>query len=248
MAFREELEKQGKWLFRWRSYVPLLVLPIVFIALRNSEYLENTFGDTADELYEGFCLTLSFSGLMIRCMTVGYIPRGTSGRNTKGQKAERLNTTGMYAIVRHPLYLGNFFIFLGLTSFLQVWWLSLIAILAFFIYYERILFTEEEFLRKKFGAAYLNWASKTPVFFPKVKKWQQPSLPFSVRAVLAREYSSFFAIIASFTFLELAGDLVSESHLELDVSWTIFFSTGLVIYIVLRILKKKTRILHAAQR
>jgi protein-S-isoprenylcysteine O-methyltransferase Ste14 len=248
MAFREELEKQGKWLFRWRSYLPLLILPIVFIALRNSEYLETTFGDTADGIYEGFCLTLSFAGLMIRCMTVGYIPRGTSGRNTKGQKAEHLNTTGMYSIVRHPLYLGNFFIVLGIALFLQAWWLSLIAVLAFFIYYERILFAEEEFLRKKFGESYLNWARKTPVFFPKVKNWRSPSLPFSMRAVLGREYSSFFAIVASFTFLEAAGDLVAESKLELDVSWMIFFSTGLIIYIVLRILKKKTGFLHSAER
>jgi len=248
MAFREELEKQGKWLFRWRSYLPLLVLPIVFIALRNSEYLENAFGDTADRVYEGFCLTLSFTGLMIRCMTVGYIPRGTSGKNTKGQKAESLNITGMYSIVRHPLYVGNFFIFLGITLFLQVWWVSLMAVLTFFIYYERILFAEEEFLRNKFGELYLNWASKTPVFFPKVKNWQQPSLQFSVRAVLGREYSSFFAIIASFTFLEVAGDLVAESKLELDVSWIVFFSTGLIIYIVLRTLKKRTRILHIAER
>lgn len=248
MAFREELEKQGKWLFRWRSYLPLLVIPIVFIALRNSEYLENTFGDTADRVYEGFCLTISFAGLMIRCITVGYVPRGTSGRNTKGQKAESLNITGMYSIVRHPLYLGNFFIFLGITLFLQVWWVILIAVLAFFIYYERILFAEEEFLRNKFGELYLNWASKTPVFFPKVKNWHQPSPQFSVRAVLAREYSSFFAIIASFTFLEVAGDLVTQSNLELDVSWIVFFSTGLIIYTVLRTLKKRTRILHIAER
>jgi protein-S-isoprenylcysteine O-methyltransferase Ste14 len=248
MAFREELEKQGKWFFRWRSYLPLFVLPFMLIALRNSEYLEDNFGNSIDGIYEGLCLTLSFVGLTIRCLTIGYIQRGTSGRNTKGQKAERLNTTGMYSLVRHPLYLGNFFIFLGITSFLQVWWLILIAVLAFFIYYERILFAEEEFLRHKFGEFYLRWASRTPAFFPRIRSWQPPSQPFSARAVIGREYSSFFAIIATFTFLELAGEWAAESKLELDVSWIVFFLSGLIIYIVLRILKKKTRILHVVER
>ena len=129
-----------------------------------------------------------------------------------------------------------------------MWWISFIAILTFFIYYERILFTEEEFLRKKFGESYLHWASKTPVFFPKFKNWRQPSLKFSARAVLGREYSSFFAIIASFTFLELMGDLVTESHVDLNVGWIVLFSTGLIAYIILRILKKRTEVLRTTER
>jgi hypothetical protein len=46
MALREDLEKQGSWLFKNRSYLPLLGIPILLIALRNSEYLERTFGDS----------------------------------------------------------------------------------------------------------------------------------------------------------------------------------------------------------
>ncbi|MGB8874133.1 MAG: hypothetical protein WCC75_12145, partial [Desulfobaccales bacterium] len=45
----------------------------------------------------------------------GLPPRGTSGRNTQGQVAETLNTTGIYSLVRNPLYLGNFLIWLGLS-------------------------------------------------------------------------------------------------------------------------------------
>lgn len=248
MAIREELEKYGNWLFRWRSYLPLLILPILLIALRNSEYLERHVGDLPDHLWEGFCIGISFLGLIVRCLTVGYVPKGTYGRNTKEQRATTLNTTGMYSIVRHPLYLGNFIIFLGITLFVEVWWFALIAILAFWLYYERIIFAEEEFLRKKYGALFLEWAEKTPAFLPKFKNWQQPSIPFSFRNVLKREYSSFFGIAASFTFLEIAGDILAEGKLELDLAWAILFIIGLIIYLTLRTLKRKTKILDVEGR
>jgi hypothetical protein len=154
----------------------------------------------------------------------------------------------MYSIVRHPLYFGNFIIFLGITLFVQVWWFTLIAVLAFWLYYERIIFAEEEFLRKQFGTLFLEWAQKTPAFLPKFKNWQQPSLVFSFRNVLQREYSSFFGIIASLTFLEIAGDMLARRRLELDLAWTILFIIGLMVYLTLRILKKKTKILDVEGR
>jgi len=153
---------------------------------------------------------VSFAGFLIRCITIGYVPEGTSGRNTKQQRADRLNTTGMYSVVRHPLYLGNFLIILGMMMFTQVWWIVLISVLMFWIYYERIIFAEEEFLRKKFGNLFLEWAEKTPAFLPRIKKWQKPDLPFSFRTVLNREYTGFFIITSSFTLLEIIGDIMVE--------------------------------------
>jgi len=240
MALKEEFEKTGNFLFRWRSYLPLSILPILLIALRESEYLEQILGDFG----EWGCVALSFIGLVIRCIVVGYAPKGTSGRNTKGQQAKTLNTTGMYSILRHPLYFGNFFIFLGIVLFTQVLWFVLSSIMAFWLYYERIMFAEEEFLRKKFGDIYLEWAKKTPAFLPKFKNWRQPRLPFSFKNVLKKEYSGFFGIITSFTFLDIVRDIFTEGKLELDLIWIILFIIGIIIYLTLRTLKKKTKILN----
>ena len=248
MALAEELERQGTWLFRWRSYLPVVILPIMLVALRDSEYLERVLGDFADDVWEGFCIALSCAGLGIRCIVVGYAPKGTSGRNAKEQKATTLTTTGMYSIVRHPLYLGNFVIALGITLFIQVWWFALIAILAFWLYYERIIFAEEAFLQKKFASVFFEWADKTPALLPKWKNWQKPSLRFSFKNVLRREYSGFFAIIASFTFLEIAGDALAEGELELNWEWVILFITGLIVYLTLRTLKRKTKMLDVQGR
>jgi hypothetical protein len=185
---------------------------------------------------------------VIRSLVAGYAPKGTSGRNTKGQLAETLNTTGMYSIVRNPLYLGNFVIVLGVFLFTEVWWFILIGVAGFLFYYERIIFAEEEFLRKKFGDVFLEWAKKTPAFLPRFKNWQKPSLPFSFKAVLRREHSTFFAIVAPFTFLDIAVDYFAEKKLEIHVGWIIFFFVSLIIYLTLRILKKKTKVLDAEGR
>ncbi len=248
MELKEELKKQGFWLFRWRSYLPLIFLPILLIALNESEYFDNIFGDLADDLWEIICIGISFLGLSIRCITVAYVSKGTSGRITKKLRADTLNTKGMYSIVRHPLYLGNFLIMLGIAMFTQAWWAVLIAILFFWIYYERIIYTEEDFLRNKFGSVFQQWANRTPALIPRLARWQTPDMPFSYRFLLNREYTGFFVIISSFTFLEMVGDIISEGIFELDMEWIVFFFAGLVVYLTLRTLKKKTQILHVEGR
>ncbi|MBU4251994.1 MAG: isoprenylcysteine carboxylmethyltransferase family protein [Candidatus Omnitrophica bacterium] len=179
MALREDMEKQGNWLFRWRSYLPLLGIPIFIIAIRQSGILEKKFGDDVGDFWGVFAIIVSFLGLIVRCITAGYAPRGTSGRNTKSQVAERLNTTGMYSISRNPLYLGNFIIVLGVTLFIQVWWLALLVWFGFWLYYERIIFTEEEFLRSKFKEQFMEWAKNTPIVIPRFRNWKKPERNFS---------------------------------------------------------------------
>lgn len=248
MALREEFEKSGNWLFRWRSYFPLFIVPFLLIALAHSKYLEHTAGETAEYIWEGICALVSFTGLLIRCIVVAYAPKRTSGRNTEHQKAEVLNTTGLYSAARHPLYLGNFLIFLGMVLFVQVVWFAILAVLSFWLYYERIMFAEEEFLRGKFGKRFLEWSEKTPAFWPTFRNWQQPALPFSFKNILKREYTAFFLIIASFTLLDLAGDVFTGGKVQIDLVWLTLFIIGLIVYLVLRTLRTKTRILHVEGR
>lgn len=246
MALREEFESIGNWLFRWRSYLPLLVIGIFLLAMREYEYPGHS--EKLDELWEIFCLVVSFLGLGIRIFTIGYTPKGTSGRNTKKQAANVLNKTGIYSVVRNPLYLGNFFMGLGLALFAYLWWLTLIYILIFWLYYERIIFAEEAYLRKKFGDEYLNWADVTPVFIPKFSNYKRPNLPFSLRHVLRREYSGFFAVIVVLFMLEVAGDLFAENKFEVDLMWVIILGVGFIVWMTLRTLKKKTTLLNVDGR
>lgn len=248
MALRDEFEKQGNWLFRRRSYLPLLIFPLLLLALPDSENLQRLLGDANTIMYDIFCIVIAFLGLVIRCVTVGYVPAGTSGRNTDEQKADTLNTRGMYSICRHPLYLGNFVTIFGISLFVQSLWFSLITILAFWLYYERIMFAEEEFLHKKFGSNFSEWAEKTPAFIPNPRKWLKPEIPFSIITVLKREYSGFFSITSSFTLLKVLKNLTIRGKLELNFGWAMFFFGGLLVYLTLRTLKKKTKLLEVSGR
>jgi hypothetical protein len=201
----------------------------------NSEFL--------DDLFEIVCMIIAFFGESIRFYISGHVPPKTSGRNTREQVADVINKTGFYSIVRHPLYLGNFFIILGISMVTYLWWFVLISVLIFWIYYERIAFAEEEFLRTKFGEEYLLWANKTPAFIPKFRNWIKPEMKFSIRTALKKEYSGFFGIIAVFTFFEIVGDLFLEKRFEIDLMWSTIFITGLLFYLVLMFLKKKTKLL-----
>jgi protein-S-isoprenylcysteine O-methyltransferase Ste14 len=246
MRLARDFVETGKWLFRWRSYLPLLLLGLVLLAFREYRYLGNSA--VLDDVWDLFCMAVSFSGLAIRAYTTGHTPKKTSGRNVREQVAESLNTAGIYSAVRHPLYLGNFVIWVGISLFVHTWWLTLICILVFWLYYERIMFAEEEFLSEKFGAAYEEWAAGTPAFIPRLRSWRRPDLPFSLKTVLKREYNSFYAIILMFTFLEVVSGVVVEGKLRLGLMWWVILGTGTVVFLTLRTIRKKTRLLSTEGR
>ena len=246
MSLQKQFEETGAWLFRWRSYLPLVFIVVIIPAFQQFSY---PFGSHTYHLLWGmFCLSVSLFGLFIRCYTIGYVPKGTSGRNTKMQVAETLNTTGIYSVVRNPLYLGNFFMMLGVTMFPRVWWVSIIYVLTFWLYYERIIMAEEAFLKTKFGVNYENYLARTPAFIPDFRLWQPNTLSFSFRNVLKREYSGFMAVIAAFTILEFFGDYIQEGTLVFDLVWVSIFTFGLIVYVALLTLKKKTRLLDVEGR
>lgn len=246
MALREQFEQSGRWLFRWRGYLPLLILALVLWQLRHFQYFEHS--RTLDDLWELGCLLVSFFGLAIRAWVIGHVPQNTSGRNTREQRADSLNTDGIYSMVRHPLYVGNFFIYLGITLFPHVWWLTALCVLLFWLHYERIMFAEEAYLRDKFGDAYVIWAERTPAFIPNPFLWRRSSLGFSVRNVLRREYNNFFTIVIALFALECVGDYVADGHLEIDPAWAVFLVFGFAVWIVLRTVKRKTNWLRVSGR
>lgn len=248
MALKETYEKQGSFLFRHRSYLPLLVGPLVVAALLDPQYSHPFFSGFSGSLWKAICILISLSGFIVRCLVAGYVPRGTSGRNTQTQVAESLNTKGLYSVVRNPLYLGNFLICFGLLLFIQVWWFTLAGIAIFWIFYERIIFTEEEFLRQKFGQTFVEWSLKTPVFIPKFSGFQKPELPYAWKTVLRREHSTQFGMISALTVLGIAADLFTKPDHKIASFWWIFFGTSLAIYLVFRFLKKKTQVLNIEGR
>ncbi len=250
MALAEEFEKQGIWLFKYRSYIPLAILVIgTFIYLRTEISQADLWFKQAP--YEGYylalCMLVSFLGFAIRVYTVGHTPANTSGRNTKEQVADTLNTTGIYSIVRHPLYLGNFFMWLGPVMLTGQIWFIVVFCLFYWIYYERIMFSEEQFLRRKFGEVYTSWAEKRPAFIPAFRGFTKPSFPFSWKKILKKEKNGFAAIFIIFTFMNVTGELVTGRQ-EFNMVLLVCCLISCVLYLILKYLKRKTHLLDEEGR
>ena len=210
MALIQSMEKQGNFLFKYRGQFPILlfVLVIPFIYLTDYNAISKQV-----QVYFGYCaIVLSIIGFIIRFYTIGTTTKGTSGRNTSSQVATVLNSKGVYSVVRHPLYLGNYLIWLGIAFFTFNVYFIVIMSLLFWLYYERIMFAEERFLESKFGDDFLNWSNVVPAFFPSFLKFTRSEIPFSLISVLRREYASILSSIIGFVFVELVYQTLQESY------------------------------------
>jgi protein-S-isoprenylcysteine O-methyltransferase Ste14 len=85
----------------------------------------------------------------------------------KAQRNHTLATTGLYAYMRHPQYVGFILIMLGFL--LQ--WPTLLTLIMFPILvtmYVRLARQEEREVLAEFGEAYARYAATTPAFFPRL--------------------------------------------------------------------------------
>ena len=118
MALVEQLESQGNMLFRYRGQLPLILFLLVIPVMIYTAPVD--LEPSSSNLWTIVAIAFSVLGAIVRAYTIGTTPRGTSGRNTKCQVAEQLNTTGIYSTVRHPLYLGNYLMWIGIVTGKQI--------------------------------------------------------------------------------------------------------------------------------
>lgn len=250
MALQEEFETQGNFLFKYRGILPLFIIIIGLLVFSFGRY----FGYTFDQVIpfatvEYICLFVCLLGLGIRIYTVGHTPANTSGRNTQSQLADKLNTSGIYSTVRHPLYVGNFFMWLGIALLSENIWFVISFILLYWVYYERIMYAEEQFLRRKFGETYTQWASKTPAFIFSCKNFEKPSYPFSLKKVLKKEKNGLLAIFVLLLIFDTLKVYIETGSLPQEMNWITYATIACgVLYLILKFLKKKTNVLSEEGR
>ena len=231
MALLHSFEKSGNWLFKKRGIMPVLVFlactPILFCT--NTLLLYALTSCWVKVLVALFAVSVSLAGMAIRAYTIGTTPHGTSGRNTDKQLAKQLNSKGIYSIVRHPLYVGNYLMWLGLLIFIMDFPFLLATSLMFWLYYERIMFAEERYLEREFGQEYIDWSMKVPAFIPRFRQFQKGDVPFHFRSVLRREYPGLMAITLCFTVVDyLRAALLGK--LDCFLGWIRF--SGIVCLLV----------------
>lgn len=85
----------------------------------------------------------------------------------KAQKKHALATTGLYARIRHPQYIGFVSIMFGfLLQWPTIITVAMFPVLVFM--YARLAKFEEKEMERQFGNQYIRYAGKTPAFIPKL--------------------------------------------------------------------------------
>jgi protein-S-isoprenylcysteine O-methyltransferase Ste14 len=239
----DHFSRSGDFCFRWRSYLPLLLLPVFLLGVADAagRPAPGAWG----RVWQAGCFLISLAGLAIRVITIGTAPAGTSERSTRDPRASVLNTAGAYSVVRHPLYLGNSLVALGLACLPGVWYLPVIVALASLLYHERIAAREERFLEERFGDEFRRWADTVSAMVPAPGRYRPPATPFRWRRVLGREFHALFVIGAGFFVLDLGRRFAATGRVSVDPIWTAVAVATALVFIVMTAVKKTTRLLRA---
>lgn len=248
MALVHSLEKNGNFLFKYRGQIPVVLFLMAIPAIYFTDYEFLNGNESSKMILTIVAALISFSGQVIRAIAIGTSNKHTSGRNTKEQVAEALNTKGIYSTVRHPLYLGNYFMWIGIVVYTFNIWFVLVISLMFWLYYERIMFAEERFLERKFGDSYVNWSMKVPAFWPSFKNYEKTPIPFSMKTIMRREYSGITATILGFVFIDFFRDWFTSGEVQWKMNHGIVVFIALLISLVFRTLKHNTKILFEEDR
>lgn len=249
---KNELKTQGDFLFRYRGQLPLIILVVGVVVFIHQKLMASANGTPFPEsYYMVVCLFVSLFGQLIRIVTVGYTPANTSGRNIAKQIADQLNTRGIYSVVRHPLYVGNFFMWLGVTMLTGNFWFIIAFVFFYWVYYERIMYAEEIFLLGQFGEIYEQWAAETPAFVPAFRRFKKSPLTFSWKKVVKKEKNGIAAIFVLFFLFNFLSHALETGRFQWILRYDFWFYAAiisLVIYFILKVIKRKTSLFEEEGR
>ncbi|MBQ3694307.1 MAG: isoprenylcysteine carboxylmethyltransferase family protein [Synergistaceae bacterium] len=145
------MRKVREWAFKMRGGLWTLLFVIMLFMSGHADITRITWG-----------LLLILAGQLWRIWSAGIIGL-YRGENVKALK---LAHEGPYALMRNPLYFGNFMIGLGwaVIAGLNA---VIVFVIAFVILYVMIIIPhEEEFLRSKFGHEYEKYCERVKMFCP----------------------------------------------------------------------------------
>ncbi len=171
--------------FRYRSYTPIPFL-VVMVVFAHPTPVTLTIGILTALLGEG----IRFWGVAIA---------GSETRTTGTVGGTYLITTGPFAFVRNPLYVGNMLLYagVGIMSNALFPWLLIVAVVWFFVQYSLIVSEEEGYLVSRFGDDYQEYRRQVPRFFPRLSPYRgnRPAEKvFSMKEGLASEKRTLQAI------------------------------------------------------
>lgn len=177
--------------FRNRSYtsIPLALVVLYFADREGNVWIPG--------------IVLVLLGELLRLVSIRYVGGET---RTRRVGAKMLCTSGPFAYLRNPIYLGNIMIYSGgvlIAGGSQVWLVLAFTFIFFAIQYGLIISLEEETLSHLFSNRYDQYRQGVPRIIPRLSRWPgaEERKPSSWSKALKREKRTLQTLAAFFLLL-----------------------------------------------
>ena len=141
--------------YRFRQFVGIAFL-FVLTFMGAPEKLE----DLGKLLYY-LGVAIAIPGMLIRLWASGHV-----------KKDKSLATSGPYAYVRHPLYVGNHLITFAFCLASGLWWSLPAWLVIGLIFYPGTIKHEDEVLQRLFGKDWTDWRAGTRALIPRLTPYK----------------------------------------------------------------------------
>jgi len=212
------LREVGKWVRRFRRYIAVPVAALTLLGLRPLLPAGSPF----------FNELTDWLGLGIAVLGQGL--RGWAWGSNAPVAMQGVRTRGPYALMRHPLYVGNLLIAWGLLLIFHNPWAYLCCGLSIMLLYQVVIVVEEQQMEERVGESYRQYvASGVPRYVPdprRLPEAMRTSVPFSWRLAGKKEYESVLGLVAG------AGALMMYEQvwqLGVDAAWAKLMSLAIVL-------------------
>jgi protein-S-isoprenylcysteine O-methyltransferase Ste14 len=147
--------KQGasflRWFFKSRGFI--MTPPLIFATLCTWNETENDF------IVFGLGGAMFMAGLLLRIWSQIHL-------HYRLKVHKVLTTTGPYAYVRNPIYIGNTLMLVGVIIMSELLWLAPLMLIYCAVGYSAVVQFEESHLLEKYGAPYAEYLARVPRWLP----------------------------------------------------------------------------------
>lgn len=143
-------------------------------------------------------------GALVRLWASGYLA-----------KKRNVTTSGPYAYVRNPLYVGNFLLGAGFIIPTYSWfWIGLFLVVFALTYYPTVK-EEESFLTNKFGREYQDYLASVPAFIPVFRAYlkKEPKGFTIMQSIRNGEPIRIFALLILVVLMAFRADFLAKKDM-----------------------------------
>ena len=154
------------WFGIWISPQPQLLIPFLQNPSINIPFINFSISV--------FYLLISIPFILIGAwFGIGSV-KVTTLKVAETHRTEKIVSSKIYSLIRHPQYLGGILAHIGISFLLSSFFSLIFTPLVIFLNF-LVAWKEEQELIKEFGKDYEKYKERVPMFFPKLKKQKKNS-------------------------------------------------------------------------